>query len=329
MLFKKPTLRVALIIYWIILFYFIAALVWWFVELSIQNNLIAQIKIDELHKGNPNYQSIYDAIVKERKSNFLQFVGEGSIFLLFILTGATYLISAFKKEMKSTAGQRSFMMAITHELKTPIAISKLNLETIQKHTLNPTQLEKLLSNTLQETNRLDTLCNNLLISSQIDEDGYETIKEELNFSAVTKDCYDDFAGRYPQRTFFGQIMEDIFIVGDKFLLRMIVNNLLENAIKYSPKEKPISILFNAENGFATLKIVDEGSGIPDIEKQHIFKKNYRIGNQATKSAKGTGLGLYIASRVAKTHDAKITIETNPIGGSIFIFTQKVINIAHV
>jgi two-component system, OmpR family, sensor histidine kinase CiaH len=327
--YKKRNLRLALIIYWLILFYFIAALVWWFIELSVQNNLIAQIKLGELQKDNPSYIAAYEAILKEQRSNFFQFIGEGIVFLLFILTGASYLISAFKKEMKATAKQRSFMMAITHELKTPIAISKLNLETIQKHSLNATQLEKLLNNTLQETNRLDTLCNNLLISSQIDEQGYETIKEELDFSDVVNDCYDDFVSRYPLRTFFSHITDNVFIVGDKFLLRMIVNNLLENAIKYSPKEKPISILLNAENDYTTLKIVDEGFGIPDSEKQHVFKKNYRVGNNATKSAKGTGLGLYIASRVAKTHDAKITIETNPIGGSIFIFTQKVIKVAHV
>ncbi len=326
MLFKKRNISIALVVYWVVLFYFIAALVWWFIELALQNSIIFETKANELQKGSANYNAIYLELIQERKRNLIQYIGEGSVFLLFIVTGATYLMSAFKKEMRSTAKQRSFMMAITHELKTPIAISKLNLETIQKHSLSVEQMEKLLNNTLQETNRLDTLCNNLLISSQIDEQGYEATKEELDFSIVVNNCYEDFVERYPLRTFYSDIANDIYINGDKFLLTMIVNNLLENAIKYSPKEKPISILLNAENDFCSLKIVDEGAGIPDNEKLHVFKKNYRLGNSATRAAKGTGLGLYIASRVAKTHDAKITIETNPIGGCIFIFTQKVIKI---
>ncbi len=326
MLLKKRNINIALVVYWVVLFYFIAALAWWFIELTLQNNIIFESKVNELQIGSANYNASYLELLQEKKRNLIQFVGEGSIFLLFIFTGATYLISAFKKEMQSTAKQRGFMMAITHELKTPIAISKLNLETIHKHSLSVEQMEKLLKNTLQEINRLDTLCNNLLISSQIDEQGYETTKEALDFSIVVNNCYEEFVVRYPQRSFYSHIVNDVFIYGDKFLLTMIVNNLLENAIKYSPKEKPISILLNAENDFCTLKTVDEGSGIPDNEKLHVFKKNYRLGNSATRAAKGTGLGLYIACRVAKTHDAKITIENNPIGGSIFIFTQKVIKI---
>jgi two-component system, OmpR family, sensor histidine kinase CiaH len=320
---KTGKFKIVFYVYWLMVLYFIASLCWWYIELNGQNIQMAAHKMADLQKTDIAYPAKVKAIEKEKNGNFYQFIGEGALTLILIMAGAFYLLRQFKNEIKSAARQQSFMTAITHELKTPIAISKLNLETIQRHKLNPAQLERLLYNTLQETNRLDSLCNNLLISRQIDESGYSPVFEDLDFSMLVNECAESFISRYPQRIIKTKIEREIYTQSDKSLMEMVVNNLIDNALKYSPKEKPIEIVVTQKKDNCLLKIIDEGAGIKEEDKIKVFKKYFRLGNEATKTAKGTGLGLFIIKRIAKTHDAKITIESNPKGGSIFIFTQKV------
>jgi two-component system sensor histidine kinase CiaH len=307
----------ALIIYWVLLAYIIAALIWWFIALSRQNELMSQYKLDDLKKDDINFAEKERKIIKDKSKKTAQYLGEGGTFLLLILAGATFVFRAVRRELKSSAEQQNFMMAITHELKTPIAVTKLNLETLQKHKLAEAQQNRLIDNTLQETNRLDTLCNNLLISSQIEAGGYKATFDEQNFSALVEQCINEFIIRFPKRIFYKNIENEIFVKGDPFLLQIAINNLLENAIKYSPKETVVEASLQKVENKAVLRITDEGMGISEIEKDKIFKKFYRAGNEATKRAKGTGLGLYLTSRISKTHNGGISIENNPKGGSIF------------
>jgi two-component system, OmpR family, sensor histidine kinase CiaH len=322
--FPKKNIKTALVVYWVLFFYIIASLVWWFIELSMQNNQITAIRLAELNNNDTAFQQKKAAILKDKKSNTAQYLGEGGLFLILIVAGASFVIRAFRKEIKSTADQQNFMMAITHELKTPIAISKLNLETIQKHKLTDAQYQKILSNTLLETDRLDNLCNNLLLSSQIDASGYKINKEDIDLSSLVKESVIGFKNRHTYREIEMDITNDLDINADAFLLQIAVNNLLENALKYSPKDKGIKIIVSKKETIIVLKIIDEGTGIPDNEKLAVFTKFYRIGNEATKRAKGTGLGLYLTCRIIKAHDGNITIENNPLGGSIFVINLKTV-----
>ena len=322
MLQKRKKIRRAIIIYWVLLAYIIAALVWWFIALSRQNNQMSLYKIQDLRSDDFLYREKYDRIVKAENRKTAQYLGEGGTFLLLIIAGAIFVFRAVRRELRTGAEQQNFMMAVTHELKTPIAIAKLNLETMQKHRLDEVQQQRLLHNTLEETNRLDTLCNNLLLSARMDTGSYGITDDEQHFSVLVDGCAKDFINRYPQRIFRKNIDDNIFVQGDPFLLQMAVNNLLDNAVKYSPKEKPVELTLKKEGGMAILSIIDEGSGIPDEERKNIFLKFYRMGNEATKRAKGTGLGLYLTNRISKAHDGNITIQNNPAGGSIFVLSLR-------
>ena len=209
------------------------------------------------------------------------------------------------------------MMAVTHELKTPIAIAKLNLETLQKHQLDEAKKQKLLQMTLQETNRLNSLASNILISAQL-ESGKSSVREELNFSDLVKSSVNDFVNRFPERTWNIAITEELEIKGDQLLLQILVNNLIENAIKYSPAGSAIGCILEEGERIYILKISDEGPGIPAEEKKKVFRKFYRIGSEQTRSAKGTGLGLYLCKKIADDHNASISIEDNKPSGAIFI-----------
>ena len=319
---KQKKVQLVFIIYWILLAYIIAALVWWFIALSTQNSQMTKLKMDELKADHPNYITQYEKIQNEKKRKTAQYIGEGSIFLLLIIAGAIFVFRSVRRQLKISLQQQNFMIAITHELKTPIAVAKLNLETLQKRKLDETRQQRLIYNTLQETNRLNTLCNNMLLSSQIEAGGYRITNEEINWSDLVTTSINDFKNRYPERNILHNIHPEIFITGDNFLLQIAVNNLLENALKYSSKESEINIALYQHNQLAALQVKDNGAGIADDEKKKVFEKFYRTGNEATKKAKGTGLGLYLTKKIITTHKGNIKLSDNPGGGSIFTVELK-------
>ena len=321
--YRTKKLRLIFVVYWVLLIYIVAALVYWFIALNVQNRQMIQYETQQLKKDTPDYFNEIQKLNTIEKRKTIQYISEGSFFLLLILASAVFIFRAVRQQLISTQQQHNFMMAITHELKTPIAVTKLNLETLQKRKLEESQQQKLLQNTIQETNRLNTLCNNLLLASQIEAGGYSITKEEINFSELLKECVQDYTIRFPQRHTNTLIDEDIFLNGDRLLLQMGINNLLDNAIKYSPKESPITILLHQNGSEIQLSIKDEGKGIEDEEKKKVFDKYYRTGNKATKGARGTGLGLYLSKKIAQQHNAKIALTDNVPNGSNFtiIFRQ--------
>ena len=320
--YKTKRLRLIFVVYWVLLTYIVAALVWWFIALNKQNHLMIQFETQQLKKDNPAYFTDIQKLNAVEKRKTAQYIGEGATFLLLILAGAVFIFRSVKQQLKSGQQQQHFMMAITHELKTPIAVTKLNLETLQKRKLDESQQQKLLQNTLQETNRLNALCNNMLLASQIEAGGYGITKEEIDFTEMVKECVQDYTIRFPQRPIITGIEEGVFLNGDRLLLQMGINNLLDNAIKYSPKESPITILLHQNSNEIQLSIKDEGKGIEDAEKEKVFDKYYRTGNSATKGAKGTGLGLYLTKKIALQHNAAITLTNNTTNGSNFTIIFK-------
>jgi len=259
-------------------------------------------------------------IDQDYKRNLIKFISEGSTFFLLILIGAAFVYRSVRRQFLFQQQQQNFMMAVTHELKTPISVARLNLETLQKHHLDEEKQKKLIKMTLEETERLNTLTNNILISSQLEEAGHSISKEELDLSDLFRDCIRNFVQRFPERVFSESIKPDMDVTGDPLLLQLLINNLLENAVKYSPKEKPITCSLDQHEGKIELQIIDEGPGIPNKEKKNIFKKFYRIGDEATRQTHGTGLGLYLCRKIAEDHDAAISVTDRMPRGSNFAVT---------
>ena len=314
--FKIKRLRTIYILYWFLLTYIIAALIWWFIALSSQNQMMTDYKLNELNPAKPDDQQEISKIKDEKRRKTAQYIGEGATFFLLIVAGAVVVFRAVRRQFKQSQQQQNFMMALTHELKTPIAVAKLNLETLQKHKLSEEQQQQLISNTLQEAGRLNTLCNNLLLSSKIEAGDYMLTTEKIDLAELVTESVNDFKMRYPKRNIHLSLSNDIYLTGDRMLLQMAVNNLLDNSIKYSGKEGKIDVDLK-ENDTIKLLIKDEGKGIPDDEKENIFKKFYRIGNLHTKEAKGTGLGLYLTKKIVEQHNGNIIVTDNDLHGSIF------------
>lgn len=316
---KTRRLQLIFIIYWILLAYILAALIWWFIALNHQNQEMTNLKIHDVISCGAQRSSEISAIETIRKRKIAQYIGEGSIFLLLIAAGAIYIYRAVNRQLKQSVQQQNFMMAITHELKTPIAVAQLNLETLKRKNLSEEQQQRLITTTLQETKRLNALCNNMLLTSQIDAGGYKITIEKIQLDELIENCVEDFCARFPNRKIQSHIAENIMMEGDELLLQMAVNNLIDNAIKYSPKDSTIQVLLENDVKIK-LSVTDEGAGIPASEKQFVFLKYYRIGNNATKLAKGTGLGLYLIQKVMTAHKGNVSLTDNIPNGCRFELT---------
>ena len=314
-------LRRATIFFWVLLLYIIAVLVWWFVLLERQNTAMFELKRKEItnttfDKTSPQFNRTIDDIENQKRRNTVKYIGEGATFLLLIILGAAFIYRLVRRQFRVQQQQQNFMMAVTHELKTPISASRLNLETLLRHSLDEDKKRKLLQSSLQETMRLDTLINNILVLSQIDAGSYPSSKEEIDFSDLVCDVIQQFKNRYPDRKIMTEIEQDADLNADPILLKLLVSNLLENANKYSNKNTTITCKLKKNDGIK-LQVIDEGPGINEEEKKNIFQKFYRIGNEQTRKTQGTGLGLYLCKKIATDHHADIFVTDNQPQGSIF------------
>ena len=319
-LFKKRRLAVATTVYWVLLAYIVVGLAFWFIELENQNRQMATDQLLQLRPGNPDFAGQRMAILAKKKGKTAQYVGEGATFLFLILLGALFVYREVRRQIRLQLQQQNFMMAVTHELKTPIAVTKLNLETLIKHKLDGEKQQKIIRTALQETNRLDALANNILIASQLEGGGYIPTKEILDLSDLSEHCLRDYRTRFPDREWTANIQPGVTVIGDPFLLQLLVSNLLENALKYSPRDAAITLTLEKKGRHTLLSVKDQGPGISDEEKKKIFAKFYRSGQESTRQTKGTGLGLYLCRKIADDHKATLKVSDNSPTGSNFTVT---------
>lgn len=312
-----------------IIAYLLMAFAWWSVLLYTKNKDAFEAKAELLRIGmvaegiyesEKNFQQSIN--YRELKQKYTRqewmILGEASLFILSLVIGIWLMNRGFVKEIDVARQQRNFLLSITHELKSPIAGIKLVLETFKKRVLNEDQTRQLTHNALQDTERLNTLVNNLLMAARI-EDAYEISLEPHNLNELIEQVISEIRQRHPS-------VEIIFQPGNDYLasievgaMHIVLINLLENAIKYSQGElKSIEISLRQNDPFIDLCVSDQGIGIPDNEKENVFMKFYRVGSEDTRSTKGTGLGLYIVKGIVEAHKGKIKIEDRIPNGSRFV-----------
>ena len=288
-------LQLVRVVYWLFLTYMVAAFIWWYVALVNQNEQIANVQYGVMQTGDPNLAQKVHAIEDFQLRKNKQYLGEGVTILFLFLCGAIYVY------------------------RSPIAITQLNVETLLKRNLDPEQQKKLLEVSLVETQRLDNLCNNILLASQLDMGEYQANTQEVDFSYIVEQTVQVFKNRFQERKFKSLVQAGILIKGESVLLQLLINNLIDNAIKYSSNMELIEIELSQLNDTTKLLIKDNGVGVHVNDKEKIFEKFYRAGAEHTRSTKGTGLGLYLCKRIAIFHNAKIMVTPNSPKGSIFTF----------
>ena len=260
----------------------------------------------------------------ELHKRWLMILGEGIVFMSLLTYGVIKIRSYLKKEAEVAKQQKNFMLAVTHEFKTPLASVRLILETIHKRVLDKNKSDELIVNGINDADRLNNLVENILFVANIENNAIILNREEVNLSGYIEEIVKKATFVYGQsHKLIADIKPELFYAIDKINFQSIIYNLVENAIKYSPKGSSIFIKLYSNDTKIILSVMDEGLGILDKEKQKIFQKFYRSGNEETRSSKGTGLGLYIVKKMTELHAGTIIVKNNSPKGSVFeIIFQK-------
>jgi K+-sensing histidine kinase KdpD len=313
---KRTTL-----IFSILVGYIVLQFLWWEVLLVKQSDSIISLKQNIAALSSSDDKIIVRDIANlqhKKTTQVYMIVGEGTVFLLILLFGIYQVRKSIKKENELTNQKSNFILSVSHELKTPIAATKLQLQTLLKHELPREKQKELLNNALNETSRLHKLVDNVLMANQIENNNLTIQKENLNLSELVENTIKRYFTDYVEKkTINTSIEQDIYYLGDKELLQSVIINLIENAIKYSFDSVNINVVLKTINNKPLLEIKDKGCGIPDKEKETIFHKFFRSGNENTRKTKGTGLGLFIVKSVCDLHQLKIKVLNNISTGSVF------------
>ncbi|MBK7850167.1 MAG: HAMP domain-containing histidine kinase [Bacteroidetes bacterium] len=304
----------------ILAFYVLFQFCWWAYLLVDLNNEVYEHKIENVQLKARTPEESREAIADLEKKNTQRrwmVIGEGSVFLALLTWGSILTARSIRKEMALARQQKNFLLSITHEFKSPLASIKLYLQTILRHDLEKEKEKSFINSAINDTERLNNLVENALLANLIDHNGYSFAMEDMNLSALMRLHVQKLQNVPDPPKFETHIEEGLHIQGDKNALILMISNLIENAWKYSPKEIPLGIDLKRDGKKIVLCILDKGPGIPDSEKDKIFKKFYRLGNEETRKTKGTGLGLFIVKYIAQGHNGQISVYDNKPNGTIF------------
>ena len=290
----KQKVNKSLLILFILFGYVFLQLIWW------------AYHIIELNKLVTNDETIIH-------SKTMMIAGEAAVFILLLFVGLYFIRRSILKELALVHEKKNFSLSVTHELKTPIASTKLFVETLINRDLPREKEKDILRKVYSDQNRLQQLVEDILLVSKVDESTVKIRLTKVNVKVFITQVVKNMVGDNPVHI---DINENLMMEVDEFYFSSVVQNLQSNAVKYSGKESPIIWEAKRKGNKLLIRIKDQGIGIKDQEKLSVFKLFYRSGNEETRKTKGTGIGLYLVARIIKLHKGRIKALDNKPKGTI-------------
>jgi two-component system, OmpR family, sensor histidine kinase SenX3 len=260
----------------------------------------------------------------------------GIIFFGAIVAGLVLNTIFLVREIRRNEQHDSFINAVTHELKTPIASIRLYLQTLQRHEVGEAQRRQFYELMLLDTERLLHTVEQVLKAGAAAQKKSPAQRTPVEFDALVRECLELARTRHHLQTAdldyrqsssisppsassssIGSSSQNgggAHVLGDPEELRTAVSNLLDNAVKYSPDGVHILVELDApDEERLVLRVIDQGVGIPQQELKRIFKRFYRVTQRSLAQVKGTGLGLFIVRSIARKHGGRVFAESPGAG----------------
>ena len=242
--------------------------------------------------------------------------------LALVLLGATFVGARYiLRQIELVSAKTSFVSNVTHELKTPVAVIKLAVETLELGRVRTeAEREKYLRTITRESDRLAQLVDNILDFSRLEAGQRSIQRAPVDMRDVVNAAMDGFRLRLEDAGFHYEVeLPDKVppVLGDGRALQHCLLNLLDNAVKYSRERKEVRVAVAARDGHVALSVADRGIGIPPEERGRIFEKFARVETGLVHDVKGTGLGLSLVDMLVRAHHGRVEVASTPGEGSTF------------
>lgn len=312
----RPAPRTPLLVFGLVALYIVLQSAWWMWLLlskdrdvyALQQQLIAEGVTPHLPVRTPQH-------------TLWMIAGEGVVFLLLLLLALWLTYRTLRHELALARQQRDFLLASSHELRTPIAGLKLHLQTLQRPDLDAGRREALATNARHEVERLRVLTEKILLATRLDEARMPLDRAAVDVAAEAAGIAALARASYAHgHALLLHAPPTLLLDTDAEAFRSVLENLVENACKYAPAGTTVTIdLADSAEG-VRLSVTDEGPGVPPADRARIFEKFYRAGNEETRGTKGTGLGLFIVARLMRALGGRVDHRPAAPHGSIFVAT---------
>src|SRR3984893_17897046 len=255
----------------------------------------------------------------------------GNVLVATIISGVGLNTTFLVREIRRNEQHDAFINAVTHELKTPVASIRLYLETLQTRPVEEPKRQEFYRTMVEDSDRLLATIEQVLRTGRIGSPiHHKPNLARLEFNSVVEECLTRARTLHqlPEESLQYHPGPSIAILGDLDEVRAAVSNLIDNAVKYSGSAVSVMVETAPVDGkFVTVRVKDQGVGIPKIELKQIFKRFYRVPGPLATRVKGTGLGLYIVRSVAKRHGGRAWAESEGPGhGSTFILQLPIVKL---
>ena len=292
-----------------------------------QNQIITRIPLsDQYPRWNlAIYQKEDSELRKESRNKMILLYTLVGFSLLIIILGSVFVFQGLTQERRLLSMKANFLSSVSHELKTPPTSIKMFADMIAGGRVQKAEKVLEYSGLIgQEATRLEKLIAAILNYTRMEHGTAAFRWEIIDLSALALKVFQsvDSLGKSKGLELESQFQDNCWIMGDYTSLYSLVQNLTDNAIKYTPPPGTIHVRVIAQNEWVEFSVTDSGVGIPVAEQKNIFKDFYRVGDELTRSSKGSGLGLAIVKRAAEAHRASIQVHSRPGKGSTFTVRFK-------
>ncbi len=234
----------------------------------------------------------------------------GIVFFALIIAGMVVNTIFLVRELRRSEQHDSFINAVTHELKTPIASIRLHIETLQRRELQEARKQEFYRLMLSDADRLTETVEQVLKAGRAGDKGAGREKTDVDFSLLVRDCVEAVKARHhlqSEALRYEEIPENgagVRVRGSAEDLRTAVSNVLDNAVKYSGDHVDVRVRLEENDKRVVLSVQDHGVGIAQDDLKRIFRRFHRLGPRSLAHVKGTGLGLFIVKSIAKKHGGR-------------------------
>lgn len=246
----------------------------------------------------------------------------GVLLLTIIISGVVLNTIFLVREIRRNEQHDAFINAVTHELKTPVASIRLYLETLLTHAVDEDKRKEFYRIMLDDSDRLLSTIEQVLRTGRAGSSRRKLQRLPIDLGAVVEQSLDRIrkVHQVPEGGLEYHAGPRVTILGDQNEVESAVSNLIENAVKYSGHNVHVSVEIEMSPGkYVSLRVKDQGAGIPRAELKRIFKRFHRVPGPLATRVKGTGLGLFIVRSVAKRHGGRVWAESEGPGrGSTFL-----------